>query len=140
MESSYLLVNFCTPPLEVAHPAWIHDTEKDDDYTKRKSGIQSCAEHHIVLFPPGISPILDLVVEQVTHHGPDGEVESGSWGYPTQATENNCEIDFAKDGLAVSFGKVPQDNWGDGTDGESPDEMLVKGAGTKEFTWSNNTP
>src|SRR5690242_1159542 len=140
MVMTYLLVHFRTPPLEALHPTGEHDTKEDDYNAKCKPRIQGSTEHHVVLSPPILPAVANLVVEDVAHDRPDGEVQaSGRWN-PTQTAEDDGKVDLAEDGLAVVARKVPQHNWRDGTDEEGPHEWSVECARAEETLWSYNTP
>jgi len=136
----YLFVNLRTPPLEVAHPTGVHNAKEDNDNTKRKTRVQSRAKHHVVLLPPRVPPVANLIVEDVAHNRPNGEVESGGRWNPAQAPEHDGEVDFTEYGLAAAAGEVPEYDGCDGADGEGPDQVLVESARTEEFSWSDDTP
>lgn len=110
-DTTYLFINLRTPPFEVAHPARVHNTKKDDNDTKSKSRIQGGAQHHIVFLPPLLASVLDLVVEDVANNGPHGKVQSSRGRNPTQTAENYGWIDFAQDRSAIVASEVPD---GDG--------------------------
>ena len=137
---TYLFVNFRTPPLEVAYPTGVHNAKEDDHNTKCEPRVQGRAKHHVVLLPPRVPPVANLVVEDVTHNRPNGEVESSSRRNPAQATEHDGEIDLTQDGLAAATGEIPEYDGCDGADGEGPDQVLVESARTEEFSWSDDTP
>ena len=138
--TTYLLVHLGAPPLEPLHPPWKYNAEKDNHHPKCKPRVQRRTQHHIVLAPPILPAVADLVVEDVAHDRPYGEIQTCGWRDPAQAAEHYREIDFAQDGLAVLAREVPQDDGRDGADEERPDERAVERAGPEEALGTYDAP
>lgn len=135
-----LLVHFCTPPLEVLHPPGVQEAEEDDDNAKGQTRVESSAEGHGVLAPPGVCAPFDQVVEDVADDGPDGEVEARGGGDPRHCAEYDGQVDLADDAAALVTRVQPQRDGEEGAERETPDQGAVGGSGAEELAWSDDAP
>lgn len=135
-----LLVHLGAPPLEVLGDAGVDEAEKDNDDAKGKARVESGAESHGVLAPPGVMAVLDDVVEDVADEYPDGKVETCRGRDPRHGAKDDGEVDLAEDALALTSAVEPEGNREEGAKREEPDQGTVDGLGAKELVGTNHTP
>lgn len=135
-----LLIDLGSPPREAIHPARVDEPEEDDDNAERQTGVERRAQRHGVLGPPGVGAVLDLVVEDVAHQGPDGEVEARGRGDPAQRAKEDREVDLADDAVLLVAPVEPEGDGRDGADQETPHQRAVGRAGAEELDRADHAP
>lgn len=135
-----LLIYFSSPPLKAIHEAREHESKKHNHESERQPGVQSRAQRHGVLCPPGWSSLADNKVENVTDERPHGEVEAGSRWDPAEATEEHWEVDLADNAASALACVQPEEDRSDGADWETPYENTVCCVWPEELAWPDNTP
>lgn len=137
---THLLVHFRAPPLEPIHPSREDKHEENDDNAHGQSTVQCRAQCHVVLIPPLLPPVPDMIIEHVAHNCPDTKVQPCSRWNPGQGTEDYGKTDPAEDGFAVAAGGYPEDDRRDGTEQESPYERAIQRTWSEELLGTNDTP
>ena len=135
-----LFVYFRSPPTESTHPPRVHNAKEYDNNTNCKTRIQSRTKRHVVFFPPCGLPLPNLMVEDPAYDCPDREIESRSWGYPAQATKDDCEINFTPNALMVSPAKKPYTYGGHSTDQKAPNQWTIESFWPEEPSGADYTP
>jgi hypothetical protein len=92
-----LFVHLSTPPLEVIRKSRIDKAEKDNHNTKSKTRVESSAQSHGVLAPPGVVAVLDEIVEDVADKYPDRKVEACGGRDPGHGAEDDRKVHLAED-------------------------------------------
>ena len=129
------------PPLQPPQPSPATKQEAEEDHhdPKRQARIQRRRERHCVLGPPARCAPAQVGVEEEADEGPDGEVEArGRWD-PAQAAEEDGKVDFAPEVVAAAADE-PDEDRGDETDWEGPDERSVEGAFAEETVRADDAP
>ncbi len=81
-----------------------------------------------------------MVVEEVAHERPDGEVQArGGWD-PRHGPEDDGQVHLADETVSLVPAVEPEWDGEDGTQWEAPDEGTINGIGTEEFTYANDAP
>ena len=135
-----LLVDLGPPPRKSFHPAWINEPKEDDDDAERQARVEGRAQRHGVLGPPSIGAVLDLVVEDVAHQGPDGEVEACGRRDPAQRPEEDRQVDLADDAVLLVAPVEPERDGRDSANQETPHQRAVSRSGTEELGGADHAP
>lgn len=135
-----LSIHICSPPAKPFHPAWVYEPEEDNNNAECQTRIQRRAEGHSVFGPPCRCPVLDQVIEDITYHSPDREVEPGRWRDPTKRPEEDGQVNLANDAGLFIAAVQPQWDRGDGSDKKTPHQRAVSCIWSEKLGRPNDAP
>ena len=135
-----LLIHFSTPPLEAVHQSWIHKSKEYNHQSKRQARVQRRTQSHCVLCPPPSRPVLDRIVEDVTHYGPHREVEPSRWWYPAETSEKDWQVDLSHNVLLFVASVKPEDDRSNSSEWKAPYESTIGSIWPKELLRAHHSP